>query len=136
MSRGQVAGLLGGVLAAGWAGVAAAFVLDFTSSPNGDVGDALALSVLVIGVLILAAVSAVGARAAWRAESTRRLSTGALCTVVLAGWPATTALGRGLSGILDPTGAAALGMTAIGGAVLILLARARTEIPRETTTKR
>jgi hypothetical protein len=105
-------------------------VLNFTTSPNGDVGDALALSVLVIGVLVLAAVNAVGARAVWRAESTRRLSTGALCTVVLAGWPATTALGRGLSGILDPTGAAALGMTAIGGAVLILLSRARTESPQ------
>lgn len=130
MSRGQVPALLGAVLALGWAGVAAAFGLAFTGSPSGDVGDALALAVVVIGVLVLAAVNVVGARAAWRGESTRRLSTGALCTVVLAGWPATTALGRGYSGITDPTGAAALGLTALGGTVLILLARARTESPQ------
>ena len=125
MSRGQVAALLGAVLAVGWAGVGAAFVL--FGLPSGDVGDVLALAVVMIGVLVLAAVNVGGARAAWRGESTRRLSTAALCTVVLAGWPAITALGEGYSGITDPTGATALGLTALGGAVLILLARSKRE---------
>lgn len=129
-----MAGVLGGVLAAGWAAVAVAFALPaLTGSPPHNVGDAVALAIVVIGVLLLGAVNLLGARAVWRGEAPRRASTGALCTVVVAGWPAVTALTRGLDGVLDPTGAAALALTIVGGATLILLHQARMDaIARES----
>ncbi|SHM29357.1 hypothetical protein [Cryptosporangium aurantiacum] len=126
------AGVLGAVLSLGWAAVAVAFVLPaFTGSPPTTTGDGVALGIVVLGVLLLAAIAAVGARAAWKhafygeAEQPRRLMTAGLCTVVIAGWPAVGALTRGADGVLDPTGAAALGLTLLGGITLIVLHRAR-----------
>lgn len=126
------AGLLGAALSIGWAGVAVAFVLPaFTGSPPAAWGEAVALGIVVLGVLVLAALAAVGARAAWKHafygedEQPRRLMTAALCTVVIAGWPAVGALTRGADGVLDPTGGAALGLTLLGGATLITLHRTR-----------
>ncbi|MFG1923591.1 hypothetical protein [Cryptosporangium sp. NPDC048952] len=126
------AGLLGAALSIGWVGVAVAFVLPaFTGSPPGTWGDGVALGIVVFGVLLLAAIAAVGARSAWKHafygedEQPRRLMTAGLCTVVIAGWPAVGALTRGADGILDPTGAAAIALTAIGGVTLVVLHRAR-----------
>ncbi|TQS44229.1 hypothetical protein [Cryptosporangium phraense] len=129
-SRGwAVAGLLGGALALGWAAVAVAFLL--TGSVPSTIGDALALGIVVVGVLVLAALSAVGARAAWKyayydePDEPRRLMIASLCTVVVAGWPAVGALTQGVDGVLDPVGAGALALTALGGATLIVMHRAR-----------
>ncbi|GAA0280045.1 hypothetical protein GCM10009539_79950 [Cryptosporangium japonicum] len=126
------AGLLGTALSLGWVGVAVAFVLPaFTDSPPSTWGDGVALGIVVFGVLLLAAIAAVGARAAWKHafygedEQPRRLMTAGLCTVVIAGWPAVGALTRGVDGILDPTGGGALALTALGGATLVVLHRAR-----------
>jgi len=126
------AGLLGAVLSIGWAAVAVAFVLPaFTGSPPTSVGDGVALGIVVLGVLLLAAIAAVGARGAWKHayygedEQPKRLMTAGLCTVVIAGWPAAGALTRGTEGILDPTGAAALALTLLGGVTLVILHRAR-----------
>jgi hypothetical protein len=127
------AGLLGSALSIGWVAVAVAFVLPaFTGSPPTSTGDAIALGIVVFGVLFLAAIAAVGARSAWKHafygedEQPRRLMTAALCTVVIAGWPAVGALTRGVDGIADPTGAAALALTLVGGGTLVVLHRART----------
>jgi hypothetical protein len=126
VSLGGVAASLGAALTVGWAAVAAAFVAAAVDDPpQRGVGAVLALAVIVLGVLVLAVVTALGARAVWRAESPRRLATGALCSLVIAGWPAMTALGRGLDGISDPVGAAACALTAAAGAILVLLQRAR-----------
>ena len=126
------AGLLGAALSIGWVAVAVAFVLPaFTDSPPTSVGDGVALGIVVVGVLLLAAIAAVGARAAWKHafygedEQPRRLMTAGLCTVVIAGWPAVGALTRGTDGIADPTGAGALALTLLGGATLVTLHRAR-----------
>ncbi|GAA3390931.1 hypothetical protein [Cryptosporangium minutisporangium] len=132
-SRGwAAAGLLGAVLSLGWTAVAVAFVLPaFTGSPPAAVGDGIALGMVVLGVLLLAAIAAVGARAAWKrayhgaTEEPRRLMTAGLCTVVLAGWPAVGALTRGVDGILDPTGAGALALTLVGGVTLVVMHRTR-----------
>lgn len=132
-SRGwAIAGLLGAVLSIGWGAVGVAFVLPaFTGSAPTTMGDAVALGIVVLGVLLLAAISAAGARASWKhayygEPEPRRLMTAGLCTVVVAGWPAVGALTRGLDGVLDPTGAAALLLTAVGGAALVVMHRART----------
>ncbi|MFI5957322.1 hypothetical protein [Cryptosporangium sp. NPDC051539] len=128
-----LAGLLGAALALGWTAVAVAFLVPaFTDSAPSTIGDGVALGIVVVGVLVLAALSTVGARAAWKyayydaPEEPRRLMIAALCTVVVAGWPAVGALTRGLDGVTDPTGAGALALTALGGATLIVMHRART----------
>jgi hypothetical protein len=132
-SRGwAAAGVLGAVLSIGWVAVAVAFVLPaFTGSAPTTIGDGVALGIVVFGVLLLAAISAVGARSAWKhayygeSEQPRRLMTAGLCTVVIAGWPAVGALTRGADGILDPTGAAAIALTLLGGVTLVVMQRAR-----------
>src|ERR1041384_8227239 len=61
------AGLLGAVLSIGWVGGAGGVVLPaFTGSPPGSWGDGVALGIVVFGVLLLAAIAAVGARSAWK----------------------------------------------------------------------